>query len=144
MKIVGLLTLVLFVSCKKDLDNNDPEKGLDGEWDYKYSSITTLSSSPDFSNYDEDNGKITFNVDGTGKMTESDGESYSFKWNATENETVRMVDLDENGEPSDTTVWKVVESEENHQVWEYNTSYSYDSEGQVVTADIDVTLELNR
>lgn len=40
--------------------------------------------------------------------------------------------------------WKVIENKTDSQVWEYSTSYDYESGGETYTAEIDATLEMNR
>lgn len=104
LKIIGAITLLLFVSCKKDSDMNDSDTGnlesrMVGQWDYKLISNNSYSAPQDNSTTEEENGIITFNSDGTGRVVESDGEYYNFTWSSSNEESLRMIDLDENGEP---------------------------------------------
>lgn len=140
LKIIGVISLLLFSSCRKNL-----EKRISGDWDYTSLSTIVTTGTDSYSEESKDYGRVIFNDDGTGTMiSDVVGETVKFNWVSENKEIFEMVGLDSLGSPMDTIHWKVVENKRKAQTWEYTNRFSESDEDAEVTVEMNTQLILTK
>lgn len=136
LRIAFLSTAVVLASCSKDV-----EKRIDGDWDYDSVTEVKMTSPLDSTYSESSSGTITFNEDGTGKITEGD-ESDNFNWQMVGDDKVKMSFPNE--EDDETVTWNVVENKRKSQVWDASKDLTFEENNETYTYTLDMKIEMDK